>query len=287
MTYRGSKAVLATMHGKEAVIAPALSRSPGLVVTVAPNLDTDVLGTFAGEVERPGGPSETAILKARMGIEATGVPIGIATEGSFGPDGTTGLLPGGLEVIAFVDEVAGIEIVEARRSVRTNLSSILLGPDEPPSDRFLEAAGFPTHALIVVPGGIDPARDGGEGIPMGITASDRLEVAIARGLEMSGDGTVRVETDMRAHVNPTRMEEIAALAEALGQRLTTPCPGCERPGFGRVASIPGLPCSACGEPTGWIATETWACQACRLAEDRPRSDGLKVADPARCPACNP
>ena len=45
-------------------------------------VDTDVFGTFAGEVERVGTPLETAVEKAQLGIKTTGNPFAIASEGS-------------------------------------------------------------------------------------------------------------------------------------------------------------------------------------------------------------
>lgn len=79
--YVGSRVVLANMHGKDTAIAPVLRARLGLVVTTAPDLDTDVLGTFTGEIPRAGTIREVA--KARLGMAATGLPIGIASEGSY------------------------------------------------------------------------------------------------------------------------------------------------------------------------------------------------------------
>ena len=49
VTLSGRRAVLATMHGKEEVIVPALAPL-GLALSVCPGLDTDRFGTFSGEV---------------------------------------------------------------------------------------------------------------------------------------------------------------------------------------------------------------------------------------------
>ena len=70
--YAGRTAILATMHGKERAVAPALLETPGLTVTVAAGIDTDRLGTFTGEIDRPGDMLETARRKARLGMETTG-----------------------------------------------------------------------------------------------------------------------------------------------------------------------------------------------------------------------
>ena len=42
---------------------------------------------------------------------------------------------------------------------------------------------------------------------------------------------VRVESDMRAHMNPTSMIVISQLAEKLDQRLSILCPKCKLPGL--------------------------------------------------------
>src|SRR5690242_3589602 len=51
--YAGQRIGLATMHGKELAPAPPFRRVLRAEVVVAPQLDTDELGTFTGEVPRP------------------------------------------------------------------------------------------------------------------------------------------------------------------------------------------------------------------------------------------
>jgi hypothetical protein len=51
--YSGGTAILTTKHGKERAIGPALTAAVGLRVLPV-SADTDALGTFTGEVERPG-----------------------------------------------------------------------------------------------------------------------------------------------------------------------------------------------------------------------------------------
>ena len=60
----GARAVIATMHGKEQVIAPVLRDAFGLHCNVAEGLDTDAFGTFARERERTGTILEAARAKA-------------------------------------------------------------------------------------------------------------------------------------------------------------------------------------------------------------------------------
>ena len=58
--FEGRKLLIATKHKKEIVIAPILEKELGVTCFVAPDLDTDELGTFTGEVERRDDPFTTA-----------------------------------------------------------------------------------------------------------------------------------------------------------------------------------------------------------------------------------
>jgi len=58
-----------------------------------------------------------------------------------------------------------------------------------------------------------------------------------------------LQTELRAHANPTRMEMIRLAAEDLVKKLRSPCPACGALGFWLVEHIAGLPCGDCGAPT--------------------------------------
>ena len=73
--FSGRRAALATMHGKEAAIAPAFRDRLGLVLETPQVIDTDALGTFTGEIPRVGSMRKTAIAKARLGMAATGLAL--------------------------------------------------------------------------------------------------------------------------------------------------------------------------------------------------------------------
>jgi hypothetical protein len=89
---------------------------------------------------------------------------------------------------------------------------------------------------------------------------------------------------MRAHLNPTRMRSIARLATELAERLDRLCQSCGAPGFGRVATEPGLPCRLCLTATPQPAADIHGCARC---EHRTRIKRHELADPAGCPFCNP
>lgn len=269
--YAGRRAALATMHGKELAISPVFSTILGVEIAVPKGLDTDSLGTFTREVMRPGTMRETVLRKARMGLEASGLSLALASEGSFGPHPAIPFLPAGRELLIFVDLERGLEIFEEQMSERTNFAmlDVTSGAD---IDAFLASAGFPDHGLMV--------RSGNR-IVKGVNSRADLDRLLAAG------GPLHLETDMRAHMNPTRMGEIARLAERLARRIATPCPACGAPGFGHKGTERGLPCSACGEATPLIRNVIHGCILCPYEQSLPREDRRLAASPAECQECNP
>ena len=149
---------------------------------------------------------------------------------------------------------------------------------------FLEQVDFPSHALIVKsnkPVYSTPF------VSKGIVDKQALQRAIVSAAEHSFDGRVLVQTDMRAHLNPTRMKVIHQLAIQFVEKLKTLCPSCNAPGFGRVDVERGLPCSFCATPTRWVKVEIFGCELCGFREARARSDGLRTTGQESCPTCNP
>jgi hypothetical protein len=283
--YRGKEVGLATRHGKQRAMARAFQVALGWRLRLAESFETDSLGTFSGGVERPAGPAETCRLKALAGAEAAGLPLGLASEGSFGPHPLIPFLPAGQEWMTFVDREKGLVIQESLLARRTNFRHLLLHRGAPAADLqgWLEAIGFPSHAVLV-----RPHRPGGAvGVLSGLQDRASLASAVAAAADASSDGQVLLETDMRAHLNPTRMGEIRRLAFRLARRVASLCPACRSPGWGRLASVAGLPCGWCGAPTARTLREVFGCPACDHRLERPRADGLQTADPGQCPFCNP
>lgn len=282
MTYRGARVALATKHGKEQAIAGPLLELAGIEVVVADGIDTDVLGTFTGEVERKGTMLETAIAKARLGSSNLRLPFGVASEGSFGPHPSAPILATGYELLVFVDDAAHVVIREERMETETNFSHLVVS-DMAATEPWLTQIGFPQHAVIVRPNQAEQRRVTAKGL-IGVK---ELEQSILHASQESSDGCARLETDMRAHLNPTRMRSIAQLAASLGERLARLCPACAAPGYGRTDVVRGLPCSTCGYPSRWIKFERWTCARCSYGQDVERSDGRREADPEHCQICNP
>lgn len=281
--YACRHAVLATMHGKEEAIAPVLRDRLGLIVSSAPDIGTDALGTFTGEIPRAGTIREAAIAKARLGMKATGLPIGLASEGSYGPHSQIPFVPGGVELMVLVDDMRGIVVSEhlIEDAPVFGHGYVVAGEDVTP---ILDRLGFPTHALIV-----KPAESGGGAgnIHKGLRDRTALELAVMSAKAQSDDGRALIQTDMRAHMNPTRMATLGRLASALAERLSALCPACRTPGYGQVDVEIGLPCEWCGTPSLMVRHRVFGCVACPHRENRPRGDGLTKADPGHCPLCNP
>lgn len=279
--YRGRIAALVTKHEKERAVARPLHAALGVTTVVPGGIDTDTLGTFTGEVERRGSPREVALEKARLGTR-DGHSIVIASEGSFGPHPFIPFLASHHELLALVDRELGIELVESLFTEETNFNHCTAGSAECLGD-FLQRVGFPTHGLIVRPNdGVRPDH-----LFKGIRNIEDLSSAIARCAVVSTDGLAHVETDMRAHMNPTRMRVIRRLAFQLARRLLAACPQCNSPGWGRVGVKHGLPCSLCGSPTQLVAFEIWGCARCDHRIDVPRIDKRQEAEPGECSTCNP
>jgi hypothetical protein len=277
--YRGCIPALATMHGKERAFAPPFMRLLQLPLITCNAIDTDALGTFTGEIARRGSTKDAAGQKARLASSVSGRRIGLGSEGSFGPHPYLPFAAVDHEVVALYDRELGMTVSESILSLRTNFLHLDL---EGPSDLegFLRSVGFPEHALVI------GLADGTALWIKGVQRRNELDVAVAELAKHGAGRTIRVQTDMRAHVNPTRMRVIRAAATRLAQRIRVLCPACAAPGFGIVDVKRGLPCSDCGEPTERIAATVFGCACCSRLELRPVRSAGSVG-PKYCLVCNP
>lgn len=280
--YFGCKAALATAHGKAAAIAPVLRSRLDIEVVVPAGLDTDSLGTFTGEIARGGTMEDALVRKAQLGLAATDLTLGIASEGSYGPHPNIPFIGVGLEQMILIDTVLGHRIKESLFDDRPVFESAEV-EDLAALKPFIERSRFPSHAAIVRPlERADPER-----LFKGLQRIEDFENAVRLCIEASPARRALVQTDMRAHMNPTRMQTIARLADRFVDRLLSLCPMCDAPGYGRTGTRTGLPCMDCRWPTELVRDEIYGCRACGETETRPRSDGLRVTGPQNCPNCNP
>ncbi|MBU3695874.1 DUF6671 family protein [Dechloromonas sp.] len=277
--YADQKIALLTQHGKERVIAPTLEPHLGCEVTLVTGFDTDQLGTFTRDTPRPGTQREAARRKARIGMELSGLPIGLASEGSFGPDPMTGMFQWNIELLVLIDDRFNSEIVAVAQGPAQ--SGHLLTDDWSALEAFAREEDFPAHQMVIRPNNQHDSR-----IQKGIADWQQLRRCFDDCRAQSANGQVFIETDLRAFANPTRMQRIQEAAANLLDRLQSPCPVCQHPGFWVVEREAGLPCGACGTPTEIHRAEIRECPSCHHRERKPRLD-LTIADPANCPRCNP
>lgn len=277
--YSGRRFALLTQHGKERVIAPVLDAALGCRVERVSGFDTDTLGSFTRDIPRAGTQREAAREKARIGMELSGLPLGLASEGAFGADPMAGLFPWNVELLVFIDDECGIEVTGMAQQA-TRFAHLLTG-DWEQAAQFARQAGFPAHHLVVRPQGQDDPR-----IEKGLASWTALEAAFYRARGEAENGQVFLENDLRAHAHPTRMDVIRLAAEDLAAKLNSPCPACAMPGFQVVERLRGLPCADCGTPTREIRADIHGCLKCAHRETRERA-GVEHADPGRCDYCNP
>lgn len=275
--YARQRLALLTQHGKEAILAPVLDAALGCRVTRVAGFDTDALGTFTRDIPRAGSQIEAARRKARIGMEISGLPLGLASEGAFGADPFLGALPWNAELLLLVDDLRGIEVAGwAQQATRFGHT---LTDDWREARRFAAEAGFPDHHLVVRPAQQDDVR-----VEKGIADWATLADAFARAQAAADNGLVFLEHDARAHAHPTRRDAIRLAAENLRDKLLSLCPACGTPGFWLIERLPGLPCADCGAPTREPSAEAWGCLKCAYREARTIAG---QADPGRCDVCNP
>lgn len=277
--YAACRAALGTMHGKGALMAPALAREVGLDVVEIP-VDTDALGTFSGEVPRRLAPVDAAITKARLAMAASGCRLGLGSEGTFGPDPQLPFVHSDIELVVLVDGESGAAIVEAARGVWPMHRQVsVASADELPE--VLAGADFPQHALIVRAESGDPS-----GVVKGIRDEARLVEAVTAAIDASPVGRAIVEHDLRAHCSPSRQAVIVQATERLAARLRCLCPNCSAPGWGVSRSTVGLPCSWCGgTDTSAVRSHVWTCTVCQFERDVPVDE--VSSSPEWCQRCNP
>ena len=277
--FEGRTLVIASMHCKEEVLKPLLEQGLGITVQVAEGLNTDLLGTFSGEVARLADPLTTARKKCELALDLNGCDLALASEGSFGPHPAAFFLPANEEWLLLVDRKNKLEIHARHLSLETNFSGQEFHSiDE--LEAFASKVGFPSHGLI-----LRKSKEELDGMLKGITDPQQLHAAAIQLLESQESGYA--ETDMRAMFNPSRMQVIGETAQLLLQKLNSHCPSCQVPGFSVTSSEPGLPCSLCGTLSSAALAHLLVCNHCQHQEKISFPHGKKTEDPQYCQVCNP
>ncbi len=277
--FRNRKLIIATMHGKEAVIAPLMKDALGVDCILPNSFNTDSLGTFTGEIERTLSPIETLKKKCLEAMKLQNIDLGIANEGSFGAHPALYFVPADEELMILIDQKNNLEIVVKHISTQTNFAGKYIESLESLKD-FANSAGFPEHALIV-----RKEQGSKETIYKNIKDWDSL---LSIFTEMQNNfGGAFVETDMRAMNNPSRMQVIKETTEKLIAKIQSTCPNCECPGFDIKEFKEGLPCEWCNRPTKSILYVIYACVKCDFQKEVWYPKKKEKEDPQYCQYCNP
>lgn len=277
--FAGRTMVIVGKHKKERVIAPVMESVLGVQCIVAYDLDTDLLGTFTGEVERKDDVITT--LRKKCALDATKYPghLIVASEGSFGNHPIVPLANADDEVMMCIDYANQHTYLARKLTTVTNFHG-----QEIHSVKnllhFAIKAQFPQHALILRRSKTDNVH-----ITKGIQDETQLR-EVYHHLRATF-GQAYIETDMRAMFNPTRMSVIGEVAADLAHKMNTRCPVCTQPGFSIQDAISGLPCGLCGTPTETAQHLVLRCLHCGHSEFQAPLHGKKVEDPQFCDFCNP
>lgn len=277
--FQERKLVIATKHKKESVIAPILEKELGVCCFIDTAFDTDILGTFTGEIERALDPISTAREKCLRAMELNNCDLGVASEGSFGPHPYMFFVNADDEFLIFIDNKNGIEVIVRELSTSTNFNGRQI-QNQRELLEFANQTEFPKHGLI-----LRKSKDENIDIYKGITNVEVLK----RTFEYlhSRYNSVYVETDMRAMYNPTRMSVIEKATQKLVQKIKSTCPQCQMPGFGITEARKGLECNLCGSPTSSTLSYIYVCQHCKFTKEEMYPNKKTTEDPAYCDYCNP
>lgn len=277
--FSNRKLLIATKHSKEKVIGPIIEKGLCVSCFVSDEFDTDTLGTFSGEISRKDDALTTLRKKCLQAMEKNHVDLVIASEGSFGSHPSVFFAAADDELMMLIDSKNDLEIVVREISMNTNFSASVI-TDEADLVAFAHRVKFPSHGLILKPAEKDHSK-----IVKGITDFDNLKKYFR---EFKNEfGTCYVETDMRAHFNPTRMSVIEKTAQKLLRAVQSICPNCETLGFTVSKAIPGLPCSWCKTPTASTLSYLYLCKKCEFTKEELYPHQKKTEDPTYCNLCNP
>ncbi|MFM8596661.1 MAG: DUF6671 family protein [Flavobacteriales bacterium] len=272
MEVLASKVLLISKHYKEQIIAPLLEKI-GIQVEVIQHFDTDLFGTFTGEIPRKEGPEVTVKEKCLAGMMRAGARVGLASEGSFGAHPSIPFIGANEEWLCYIDLDRHIEVFA--RSISTEMTHDAINSKEQSKlPDFLLKNGFPKQGLVFKDLSTDLI------IRKGIQDHEQLTALIDQFPNW------QIETDLRAHQNPLRQKNIALATEDLIKRLKSCCPQCAYPDFS-IRNLSGaLECECCGSPTSSYRFQVFTCEHCQYMEKILRKDKI-LEDPQYCQNCNP
>lgn len=267
-----NRLALLTRHGKAAVLG-GVAEELGVALQLVDGFDTDSLGTFTMERPRQGSQYDAALTKARLACGLSGCRWGLGSEGSFGPDPYLAQVPWGVELLVLHDAQTNSQVHAVAQGPAPAYRQAGVGSLDA-ALAFASEIGFPAQGLII----------GRPDEPWFDKDACGLAQLRQRAEQALQHGELWLETDMRAHRNPSRMAMIAQAGEALVQRLRERCPRCEARGWGPVGLITGARCDCCGHETTAARAQRLQCPVCHHEEEWPLRETVPAA---RCELCNP
>jgi hypothetical protein len=277
--FRGRLISIITKHHKEQVMGAAFSKIPGLSWALLPDADTDVLGTFTGEIARAGTQREACIKKIALGSSKPGVDLLAANEGAFGPHPAIPFAQADIELVMLYDAVSKQYWEAWEVSSDTNAFSVQVKSPAAGLE-IAKKHGFPEYGMVVLCKSDAQVHV----VKKGIHDKQQLMDALFEAMNLK-KGDVYLEADLRAMHNPGRMKVIEKATQKLVENLMRECPSCSFPGYAVQEIETGLPCEWCGGETEGIKNYIYRCKSCGFSEKKP---GEKTAMEAMyCPFCNP
>jgi hypothetical protein len=279
--FKGRKIVIATAHNKEEVIAPLLEEALDVAVIIPQNFNSDTFGTFTREIKRAGDQLEAARAKVYAAMEQEGVDLGVSSEGSFGSDPSTPFIQSNFELVLLIDKKHNYEIKGHYKTSKTNISGEYVSSIEEALE-FAQKIGFPKHGIIVRKSDKNHNK-----ITKDIHTEADLKEKVTKLLSSPFTKKVFLETDMRAHKNPTRMQAIELATKDLIKNIKSLCPDCSAPGFTIIDYEKGLRCSHCKFSTDTPLYDIYQCNTCGYKEKKLVTKYGDFANPQYCENCNP
>lgn len=277
--FRGKTLYVVSKHEKQACFEPVLSQRLGFVCKTIEQVDTDLLGTFSGEIERTLSPVDCAREKCKKAREYVRDGYLLASEGSFAPHPTLGWVTAGEEWLVLYDIEEEAELIVRDITLDTCFWREAIANEQACLD-FLQRVGFPEQRVILKSSPENAAII----YKNGSTPEEILENMLSI---RNQKGTCIIETDMRAMFNPTRRKHLTHVAGLLADSVTSICNSCGWYGFSVTAVERGLPCSWCGSPTHSVLSEIYSCKRCGCKEIKKYPRGIQQEDPQYCNQCNP
>ena len=270
---------MVSRHQKQQYIEPVLASRLGFICKTVSEVDTDLLGTFSGEVARTLSPVACAREKCKRAREYVNDGYLLASEGSFGPHPTLGWVTAGEEWLLLYDIEEDAELIVRDITLDTCFLGKAIANEQQCLD-FLQKVGFPNQRVIVKSSQEQPEII----FKNGSTPEEIVKIMHNMLYEK---GNCYIETDMRAMFNPTRQQHLNKLAGLLADKLNSICPDCGWYGFSVTSVERGLPCSWCGTPTNSVSNEIYTCNRCSCKQNKKFPQGIQQEDPQYCNQCNP